>query len=83
MDLTEPFHIDGGALVIYNKSMDTDAWSPEHSGPDIAAIGMAKALRTAPISRAWLDPPPLDPNHPERIQAWRKAAIRQMREGLR
>jgi hypothetical protein len=42
VDGDEPFTVDGGVLVVNNRGMVTTywtEWTPEHSGPDLPAIG--------------------------------------------
>ncbi|MCK9460172.1 MAG: hypothetical protein M0R80_11080 [Proteobacteria bacterium] len=91
VDLTAPFSVDGGALVVLNTNLfithdyPPDEYPTEHSGPDVAASGggkgIAEALEAGVISPTWTDPPPALFLHPERFAAWR--AVREAQIGLR
>lgn len=79
VDLEEPFAVSGGGLLVYNGYFEWQLWTPEHSGPDIPAVGGYLATPATPategrIAPTWLDPPPYDPWAPERFEAWRAAA---------
>ncbi len=78
VDLDEPFDIAGGALVVYNRNFEYTSFPAEHSGPDIAAPKLTRGKHGAPISPAWNDPPPFNPERPDLIRAWRDARIIQM-----
>jgi hypothetical protein len=78
VDLTEPFDVDGGALLAYNTSTNTTTWPDEHSGPDISALRLRSVKAGAAISPAWDDPPPFAPDQVERRQAWRNARLARM-----
>ncbi len=78
-DIEAPFTVTGGALLVYNDYFEWLFWTPEHSGPDIPAVGGYLTSAPAPfdegrMSPAWLDPPPYNPWAPERFEAWRAAA---------
>jgi len=81
VDLTAPFDVDGGALLVYNADTNHLTWPAQHSGPDLAAIGDKNPRRGATISPAWLDPPPINPYRMDRLEAWRFAMLDRLRRG--
>ncbi|MDP8222163.1 MAG: hypothetical protein P9L99_02280 [Candidatus Lernaella stagnicola] len=78
IDDSEPFDVDGGALLVYNSSDRHITFPSEHSGPDLPALGSARA-KGAPINPAWLDPPPIHPERLDRLAAWRYRTLERIR----
>jgi len=81
VDLTAPFFVNGGVLLVLNANQDYNGWPTEHSGPDLPAQGVKTAAPKALISPAWLDPPPINPYNLESLRQWREAAIKRIAEG--
>lgn len=81
VDLTEPFDVEGGVLLVYNTNTNYWAWPTQHSGPDLPAQGEKSARRGVAISPAWLDPPPIHPARLDRLAAWRIAMFERLRRG--
>jgi hypothetical protein len=81
VDLSEPFQKAGGALIVYNKNMNTTTWPTEHSGPDLPAIGLKRPAAPASISPAWSDPPPVGLTDSARLRAWRDARLARLKQG--
>ena len=82
VDLEEPFTVDGGALLVYNKTLDYEA-AKVHSGPDLAQTGGAQTTKNAPLCgpknlQPWMDPPPINPGRAESFDAWKQAAEQRM-----
>jgi hypothetical protein len=76
VDLEAPFTTAGGALLIFNTSMDYENWAPQPSGPDVPALHPALRSRGGPPpSPAWSNPPPLGPHSREALKAWRAARV--------
>jgi hypothetical protein len=75
VDLAAPFDVGGGMLLVYNASNDR-SWTPEHSGPDLAAVAppTLPPAAAAWISPAWLSPPPLHPGRRDALRAWQARA---------
>ena len=83
VDLTAPFDVDGGVLVVHNANQNYNTFPPEHSGPDIAAtkdksVPVPFSWRNIPPT--WLDPPPVTPDRRDLIDAWRAAAKMRLAE---
>ena len=73
VDLTAPFEVGGGVLVALNTAFEIDAPATQPIGlipnqPPAAPQADTEALAR---SRAWLHPPPFNPEHLERMHAWR------------
>lgn len=80
VDLTAPFDVDGGALLVFNASQSTQS-APQHSGPDLPAL---LPLPPSPmvVPRAWQNPPPVIPTRFGALRAWReRTLLRLAREG--
>ncbi len=77
VDLEPPFSTAGGALLVFNTSMDWETWAPQPSGPDLpAARSILRSLGGKTGSPAWTNPPPLGPHTREALRVWR--AVRQI-----
>ncbi|MBW1808904.1 MAG: hypothetical protein JRJ87_11990 [Deltaproteobacteria bacterium] len=84
VDWDAPFRVAGGALLVFNQSMNTTNYPREHSGPDVASGSRpAPAPRNLPIiSPAWLSPPPINPLRMDIQRAWHAKMIERIqREG--
>jgi len=81
VDLVAPFEVAGGALLVFNQSMNHTSYPAEHSGPDVTAIDHAlrAAHSPAPVSRAWLDPPPTFRQDGKAAERWRRATEQRLR----
>ena len=87
VDLEAPFLVDGGGLLVLNRSTEWRNFPAEHAGPDLLP-GMSAAAAGAllpialdrPFSPAWLDPPPRRPGRTAALQAWRRAVISRLAE---
>jgi len=78
VDLEPPFTTAGGALLVFNTSMDWQSWDPQPSGPDVPAVHPAlRSLGGPAPSPAWSDPPPLGPHTRDALRAWRAARAHQ------
>ena len=85
VDLTEPFYIQGGALLVFNSNQDYINFAAEHSGPDLPALDPVKSKNFffARKPGAWMDPPPVTPDRMDLIKRWQKATKRRiLTEGM-
>ncbi|MFO8070860.1 MAG: hypothetical protein R6V85_03200 [Polyangia bacterium] len=80
VDLTDPYDVAGGALLVYNANLEWEQFLPEHSGPDLPASGGWKGSPPllGEVPPTWLDPPPYNPYAPERMQAWKTATAERL-----
>jgi len=83
IDLEEPFTVDGGALLVYNKTIDYDSGN-QHSGPDVASTAKATGTKSiAPMCsfkalKTWMNPPPVNPDNLQNLHAWQKATAKRL-----
>jgi hypothetical protein len=69
VDLTAPFEVGGGALIVLNSAFELNAPEPQPIG--LYPVVEQPAASTS-RSRAWLHPPPFNPAHLDRLKAWRQ-----------
>ena len=79
--LDEPFKVNGGVLVAYNRNKNYGGYPSEPSGPGVAASrGPTRDISPVRPPATWLDPPVF---HPSRPTAWRRwFEAREAREAL-
>ena len=81
IDETEPFDVDGGALLVLNTSTNVNNLSPQPTGNPIPAMprsgqGARPHAEVAELTRAmtWRHPPPFNPNRLDAMRQWQRVA---------
>lgn len=80
VDVTAPFEVGGGVLVALNTAFEVDAPAVQPIGliPSQSQNGQPQSVDAQALTRtrAWLHPPPFNPEHLDRMHAWRSLTRR-------
>jgi hypothetical protein len=79
IDETEPFDVDGGALLVFNTSTNVNNLSPQPTGNPMPAVPPHSQAPHADVAlltraRAWMHPPPFNPKRLDAMRQWQRVA---------